>query len=178
MEARVFQVVRLCEPTSTGCSQWATSLLYSFCTVFQMITICCEVSYLYIGLLTQLSYLIDVGFLNRSICLYNMQAHTCTPTLYMLNLRISVQVWDCHNSLTQNPKYLNQIKKSGLLSEAFSQTVFLCVLICYVGCVCLFFLLKGMGRGMYGVGADIEQNKNPIQREILSHQNLPATNSH
>ena len=31
MEARVFQVVRLCELTSTGCSQWATSLLYSFC---------------------------------------------------------------------------------------------------------------------------------------------------
>jgi hypothetical protein len=29
MEARVFHVVRLCEPTSTGCSQWATSLLYS-----------------------------------------------------------------------------------------------------------------------------------------------------
>ena len=27
MEARVFQVVRLCEPTSIGCSQWATSLL-------------------------------------------------------------------------------------------------------------------------------------------------------
>ena len=30
MEARVFQVVRLCEPTSTGCSQWATSLLIFF----------------------------------------------------------------------------------------------------------------------------------------------------
>ena len=29
MTARVFQVVRLCEPTSTGCSQWTTSLLYS-----------------------------------------------------------------------------------------------------------------------------------------------------
>ena len=29
IEARVFQVVRLCEPTSTGCSQWVTSLLYS-----------------------------------------------------------------------------------------------------------------------------------------------------
>ena len=27
MEARVFHVVRLCEPTSTRCSQWATSLL-------------------------------------------------------------------------------------------------------------------------------------------------------
>ena len=27
MEARVFQVVRLCEPTSTGYNQWATSLL-------------------------------------------------------------------------------------------------------------------------------------------------------
>jgi hypothetical protein len=34
-----------------------------------------------------------------------------------------VQVWDCHNSLTQKPKYPNQIKKSGLLSETFSQTV-------------------------------------------------------
>ena len=29
-----------------------------------MITICCEVSYLYIGLLTQLFYLIYAGFLN------------------------------------------------------------------------------------------------------------------
>jgi hypothetical protein len=29
MEARVFHVVRLCEPTSTECSQWTTSLLYS-----------------------------------------------------------------------------------------------------------------------------------------------------
>ena len=29
-----------------------------------MITMCCEVSYLYIGLLTQLSYLTYVGFLN------------------------------------------------------------------------------------------------------------------
>jgi hypothetical protein len=27
MEARVFQMVRLCELTSTGYSQWATSLL-------------------------------------------------------------------------------------------------------------------------------------------------------
>jgi hypothetical protein len=52
MDARVFQVVRLCEPTSTGCSQWATSLLYSLCIIFWMITMCCEVSYLYIGLLT------------------------------------------------------------------------------------------------------------------------------
>jgi hypothetical protein len=34
MEVRVFQVVRLCEPTSTGCSQWATSLLYSLCIIF------------------------------------------------------------------------------------------------------------------------------------------------
>ncbi len=29
MEVGVFYVVRLCESTSTGCSQWATSLLYS-----------------------------------------------------------------------------------------------------------------------------------------------------
>jgi hypothetical protein len=65
MEARVFQVVRLCESTSTGCSQWATSLLYSLCIIFWMITMCCEVSYLYIGLLTQLSYLTYVGFLNN-----------------------------------------------------------------------------------------------------------------
>ena len=57
MEAKVFQVVRLCESTSTGCSQWATSLLYSLDMIFWMIIICYEVSYLYIGLLTQLSYL-------------------------------------------------------------------------------------------------------------------------
>ena len=30
MEARIFHVVRLCEPTSTGCSQWATPLLIFF----------------------------------------------------------------------------------------------------------------------------------------------------
>ena len=36
MEARVFQVVQLCEPTSTGCSQWVTSLLYSLCIIFWM----------------------------------------------------------------------------------------------------------------------------------------------
>ena len=29
MEARVFHMIRLCEPTFTGCSQCATSLLYS-----------------------------------------------------------------------------------------------------------------------------------------------------
>ena len=63
MEVRVFQVVQLCESTSTGCSQWATFLLYSLCMIFWMITMCCEVSYLYIGLLTQLSYLTYVGFL-------------------------------------------------------------------------------------------------------------------
>ena len=34
--------------------------------IFWMITICCEVSYLYIGLLTLLSYLTYVGFLNIS----------------------------------------------------------------------------------------------------------------
>ena len=64
MEVRVFQVVQLCESTSTGCSQWATSLLYSLCMIFWMITMCCEISYLYIGLLTQLFYLTYVGFLN------------------------------------------------------------------------------------------------------------------
>jgi hypothetical protein len=35
------------------------------CMIFWMITMCCEVSYLYIGLLTQLSYLTYVGFLNN-----------------------------------------------------------------------------------------------------------------
>jgi hypothetical protein len=35
------------------------------CIIFWMITMCCEVSYLYIGLLTQLSYLTYVGFLNK-----------------------------------------------------------------------------------------------------------------
>ena len=58
-------MVRLYEPTSTECSQWATSLLYSLCIIFWMITMCCEVSYLYIKLLAQLSYLTYVGFLNR-----------------------------------------------------------------------------------------------------------------
>ena len=37
----------------------------SLCTIyFWMVTMCCEVSYLYIGLLTQPSYLTYVGFLN------------------------------------------------------------------------------------------------------------------
>jgi hypothetical protein len=51
-------------PLPTGCSQYTTSLLYSLCDIFFMITMYCEVSYLYIGLLTQLSYLTNVGFLN------------------------------------------------------------------------------------------------------------------
>ena len=42
MEAKVFQVVRLCEPMSTGCSQCATSLLYSLCMIFWMVTMCCK----------------------------------------------------------------------------------------------------------------------------------------
>ena len=57
-------MVRLCGPTSTWCSQWATSLLIFFLWYFWMITMCCEVSYLYIRLLTQLFYLTYVGFLN------------------------------------------------------------------------------------------------------------------
>ena len=57
-------MVRHSEPTSTGCSQWATSLLYSLCIIFWVITMCYEMSYLYIELLTQLSYLTYVGFLN------------------------------------------------------------------------------------------------------------------
>ena len=40
-------------------------LYYILCIIFWMITMCCEVSYLYIGLLTQLSYLTYVGFPNR-----------------------------------------------------------------------------------------------------------------
>ena len=40
------------------------SLLYSLYDIFWMITMCCEVSFLYIGLLIQLSYLTYVGFLN------------------------------------------------------------------------------------------------------------------
>ena len=66
MEVRVFHVVQLCELTSTGCSQWAISLLYSLCIIFWMNIMFCEVSYLYIGLLTQPSYLTYVGFLNNS----------------------------------------------------------------------------------------------------------------
>ena len=64
MEVRVFHVVRLCKPTFTGCSQRATSLLYSLSVIFWLIIMCCELSYLYIGLLTQLSYLTYMGFLN------------------------------------------------------------------------------------------------------------------
>jgi hypothetical protein len=35
------------------------------CMIFWIITMYCEVSYLYIGLLTQLSYLTYVGFFNN-----------------------------------------------------------------------------------------------------------------
>ena len=41
-------------------------IIFSLYDIFWMITICCEVSYLYIGLVTQLSYLIYVRFLNIS----------------------------------------------------------------------------------------------------------------
>ena len=51
-------------PLPTGCSQYTISLLYSLYDIFFIITMCCEVSYFYIGLLTQLSYLTNVGFLN------------------------------------------------------------------------------------------------------------------
>ena len=73
-EARVFHVVWLCEPTSTKCNQWDTSLLYSLCMIciFWMIKMCCEVSYLYIGLLTQLSYLTYVGFLNSFLIFFHV----------------------------------------------------------------------------------------------------------
>ena len=39
-------------------------LYYILCIIFWMIIMYCEVFYLYIGLLTQLSYLTYVGFLN------------------------------------------------------------------------------------------------------------------
>ena len=47
-------------------------LYYILCMIFWMITMCCEVSYLYIGLLTQLSYLTYVRFLNRTITLFSL----------------------------------------------------------------------------------------------------------
>ena len=39
-------------------------IIFFLCYIFWIITMCHEVSYLYIGLLTQLSYLTYVGFLN------------------------------------------------------------------------------------------------------------------
>ena len=98
METRVFQVVRLCEPTSTGCSQWATSLLYSLCIIFWMITMCCKVSYLYIGLLTQLSYLTYVGFLNTFIFGYVRKD--------ILRLHWCLNQVSC-DKMKSNPLYLN-----------------------------------------------------------------------
>ena len=86
MEVRVFQVVRLCEPTSTGCSQWVTSLLYSFYIIFWMIIMCCEMSYLYIGLLTQLSYLTYVGFLNTKYSLTLLKIHSFKLKFFSLPL--------------------------------------------------------------------------------------------
>ena len=52
MKTKVFHVIQLCEPTSTRCSQWVASLLYSLYMIFLMNTMYCEVSYLYIELLT------------------------------------------------------------------------------------------------------------------------------
>ena len=66
MEARVFKWFRYVSLRPHDVAQWATSLLYSLFDIFWMIIMYCEVSYLYIGLLTQLSYLTYVGFLNIS----------------------------------------------------------------------------------------------------------------
>ena len=67
MEARVFKwfgYVSLC-PQDVA-NELHLSYILS-CMIFWMITICCEVSYLYIRLITQLSYLTYVRFLNRFI---------------------------------------------------------------------------------------------------------------
>ena len=66
MEARVFKWFGYVSLRPHDVAQWVTSLLYSLFDIFWMIIMCCEVSYLYIGLLTQLSYLTYVGFLNTS----------------------------------------------------------------------------------------------------------------
>ena len=57
--------------------QDVANLLYSLYIIFWMITMCCEISYLYIGLLTQLSYLTYVRFLNIYITQggINWQSH-------------------------------------------------------------------------------------------------------
>ena len=64
MEARVFKWFGYVSLRPQDVAQWTTSLLYSLFDIFWMIIMCCEVSYLHIGLLTQLSYLTYVGFLN------------------------------------------------------------------------------------------------------------------
>ena len=67
VDARVFHVVRLCEPTSTGWNPGYIFINIFSVRYFKMITMFCKVSYLYIGLLTQLSYVTYVGFLNSPL---------------------------------------------------------------------------------------------------------------
>jgi hypothetical protein len=93
MEAMIFQVVRLCEPMSIGCRQCVTSLLYSLCMIFWMITMCCEMSYLYIRLLTQFSYLTYVGFLNNNYPkLFHNQNNTIQSLIHRGEAR--KKIWD------------------------------------------------------------------------------------
>ena len=93
IEARVFQVVRLCEPTSIECRQCVTSLLYSLCMIFWMITIYCKMSYLYIRLLTQFSYLTYVGFLNNNyLKLFHNQNNTIQSLIHRGEAR--KKIWD------------------------------------------------------------------------------------
>ena len=77
-----------------------------------MITMCCEVSYLYIGLLTQLSYLIYVGFLNS--CLYNILFVLTFNCLKMLGVAENHKIIEIYNFVLCNVTRLDLDRPLGM----------------------------------------------------------------
>jgi hypothetical protein len=65
-------VLRADTRENPGGKNGVMTIISSVYTIFWMITMCCEVSYLYIELLTQLSYLTNVGYLNRRLSCMEM----------------------------------------------------------------------------------------------------------
>ena len=79
---------------------------------FWMITMCYEVSYLYIGLLTQLSYLTYVGFLNR----YKHHVHKSTISPFYNPILFGSSR---HCILSFNATFLKKIYKRSRITPNF-----------------------------------------------------------
>ncbi len=87
-------------------------LYYILCMIFWMITMCCEVSYLYIELLTQLSYLTYVGFLNIIVIIVTILCANLIPQMdfyvvSILGTTFCLIFFDGLKSLGK--KWLNQV---------------------------------------------------------------------